>query len=84
MPKFAEVLAYVIFFYSHDRDEPIHYHVSRLNDYNNYAKIWIKGSDVVLEHNKARIPDQDMTKILKYLKQNITRATVFWEEHMSK
>jgi hypothetical protein len=37
-----------------------------------------------MEHNKARIPDQDMTKILKYLKRNSTRATVFWEEHMSK
>jgi hypothetical protein len=84
MPKFAEILSYVIFFYSNDRNEPIHYHISRLNDYNNFAKVWIKDGNVILEHNKARIPDQDMSKILKYLKQNITRAAVFWEEHMNK
>jgi hypothetical protein len=84
MPKFAELMAYAIFFFSGDRDEPIHYHVSRMNDYNNYSKIWIKEGIVVLEHNKARIPEQDINKVVKYMQKNATRAIAFWEEHMSK
>jgi hypothetical protein len=84
VPKFAELLAYAIFFFSADSEEPIHYHVSRINDYNNYSKIWIRDGLVVLEHNKARIPDQDMNKIVKYMQKNIVRATAFWEEHMNK
>jgi hypothetical protein len=84
MPKFAELMAYAIFFYSSDREEPIHYHVSKINDYNNYSKIWIKDGDVILEHNKARIPEQDLNKIVKYMLNNVTRAIAFWEEHMSK
>jgi hypothetical protein len=43
-------MVYAIFFYSADREEPIHYHVSKVNDYNNYSKIWIKDGDVILEH----------------------------------
>jgi hypothetical protein len=48
MPKFAELLSCAIFFYSADREESIHYYISRINDYHNYAKVWIKNDNKVI------------------------------------
>lgn len=46
----------------------------------NATKIWV-GERVILEHNKSKIPDADLLKILRFVSQNKKRIIEQWNKH---
>lgn len=63
MPMLYKLLGYTIYFWSGDAGEPVHVHVCKGRPTENATKIWV-GERVILEHNKSKIPDADLLKIL--------------------
>lgn len=67
-----KLLGYTIYFWSGDAGEPVHVHVCQGRPTENATKIWV-GERVILEHNKSKIPDADLLKILRFVSQNKKR-----------
>jgi hypothetical protein len=78
-PKYGRFLQYNIFFFSNEPGEPPHVHVSLPGTPNNSSKFWLETTSVRLAHNEARIPTHDLTKIEKFLNENMTDIREFWD-----
>lgn len=71
MPFEFEVCGYHIYFWLNENNEPIHFHVAKGKPVENATKFWIlRSGDVLLAHNKSRIPVNDLNKIQKYMRNN--------------
>ena len=69
-------------FFSNENGEPMHVHAYAGTDPKNNAKFWILPDGTVgFAHNKARIPDQDITKIIKFLSVNYAEVVAAWYRH---
>ena len=75
-----KLLGYTIYFWSGDAGEPVHVHVCQGRPTENATKIWV-GERVILEHNKSKIPDADLLKILRFVSQNKKRIIEQWTKH---
>ena len=85
MPKtLLDFMGYCFFFYSNEGDEPVHVHVAKGSPSENNAKFWIRGDEVILEHNKAQIPQSDLNKIKKYISLNKKEVVFSWFRHFGK
>lgn len=80
MPTLYKLLGYTIYFWSGDGSEPVHVHVGRGKPSENDTKIWV-GEQIVLEHNRSRIPDADLLKLLRFIAQNKKRIIEQWNKH---
>ncbi|MDR1013940.1 MAG: DUF4160 domain-containing protein [Coriobacteriales bacterium] len=78
-PKYGRFLQYGIFFFSNEVDEPPHVHVSLPGTPNSSSKFWLDATSVRLAHNDARIPSHDLTRIERYLNENVADILEFWE-----
>ena len=74
-----KLLGYTIYFWSGDAGEPVHVHVCQGRPTENATKIWV-GERVILEHNKSKIPDADLLKILRFVSQNKKRIIEHWNK----
>ena len=75
-----KLLGYTIYFWSGDAGEPVHVHVCQGRPTENATKIWV-GERVILEHNKSKIPDAYLLKILRVVSQNKKRISEQWNKH---
>ena len=80
MPTLYKLSEYTIYFWSGDGSAPVHAHVGKGRTSENDTKIWI-GDKVILEHNRGKIPDSDLLKILRFVAQNKNRIVAQWNEH---
>lgn len=83
LPTLFKFLGYYIYFWSGDGREPVHVHVGKGAPSENDTKIWV-GEKVKLAHNKGKIPDRDLLKILRLVAQNKERIRKAWEIHFGK
>ena len=83
MPTLFKILGYYVYFWSGDANEPVHVHVGKGVPSGNDTKIWV-GDKVELVHNKGRIPEKDLFKILRLVSQNKERIIKAWNEHFNK
>lgn len=67
-----------LFFYSDERDEPVHVHVERDR---NVAKFWL--NPVRLERS-GRFPDHELRQIERMVRDNEKLCIEKWEEHFAK
>ena len=66
MPTLYKFGGYIVFFWSNENNEPIHVHISKGKPSENATKVWLtKGGGCLVEHNKGRIPQHDLTQILE-------------------
>ena len=71
MPFEFEKDGYHIYFWLNENNEPIHFHISKGTPTENATKVWIlQSGDLLLAHNKSRIPQQDLSSVLKYMRNN--------------
>lgn len=80
MPILYKLLGYTIYFWSGNAGEPVHVHVCKGRPTENATKIWV-GERVILEHNKSKIPDADLLKILRFVSQNKKRIIEQLNKH---
>lgn len=77
MPKVIDIRGYKIFFYSNENNEPPHVHISK--NQHSSSKIWLE--PLKIEHNNAKIPKNDLAKILYWLEDNHEKVLSAWYEH---
>ena len=79
MPNVLIVLGYKVYFWINENNEPIHVHISKGKPNGNATKVWITSTgDVIVSHNKSRIPKNDLNKVLAYIRINASYITSFW------
>lgn len=82
MPTLFEIYGYKIFFWSNEEDEPIHVHVAKRKQSANATKIWLPPeSNPVLANNNSRIPQKDLSRILKVVAQNRDTIIARWYDY---
>lgn len=71
MPYELEVYGYHIYFWLNENNEPIHFHIAKGKPTVNATKVWVlRSGDLLLAHNKSRIPTSDLNKVLRYMRSN--------------
>lgn len=78
MPSIFTINGYKIFFWSNESGEPPHIHVAKIPSANS-TKIWLE--PIKIAHNKSRIPQKDLNKILLWLKQNQKNILSAWHNY---
>ena len=79
MPKvLIDFRGYVFFFFSNEKGEPSHIHVSKGKPSANSAKFWIKREGIELVDNGARIPKSDLRDIYEYIYANKAAIVGMW------
>ena len=77
MPTVLIIGPYRFFFYSGDRDEPVHIHVERDN---HTAKFWLKP---VRLQNSGGFKSKELSRIQDLVEENQTKFVEAWNEHFS-
>ena len=85
LPILFELYGYKIFFWSNENGEPIHVHVAKGKQSANATKIWLPAdSNPVVAHNKSRIPQKILMRILKSVAQNRDTIIARWYDYFGK
>ena len=80
-----ELYGYKIFFWSNENNEPVHVHVAKGKQSANATKIWLpQENNPVVAHNKSRIPQKELTRILKSVAQNRDTIIARWYDYFGK
>jgi hypothetical protein len=83
MPVFLRVQGYKIYFWSNENDEPIHFHVTKGDPSSNDTKIWVKEDKTFkIAHNKGKVPDRDLMRILILMHSYVDDYIDVWKEHI--
>ena len=85
LPILFELYGYKIFFWSNENNEPIHVYVAKGKQSANATKIWLPAeSNPVVVHNKSRIPQKDLSRLLKVVAQNRDTIIARWYDYFGK
>lgn len=83
MPSIYNIFGYKISIWSNENNEAIHVHVSKGRPTQNATKLWMyKDGTFHLEHNKSRIPETELNKIIEILERNAEEIRDFWKAYM--
>ena len=64
MPVFLRSSGYKIYFWSNEKGEPIHFHVTKGEPGENDTKIWVlSNGSFKVAHNKGNVPSKDLSRI---------------------
>ena len=75
MPTVLRVGPYRFFFYSGDRDEPIHVHIERDDK---IAKFWL---DPIRLESSGGFNRVDLSRIIKIIEENLDKILEVWNEY---
>ena len=82
MTNLFKINGYTIFFWSNEIYEPIHVHVSKGNPCANATKVWLtKGGGCFIANNNGRIPETDLRKILRLIKNHYFYIVSRWKDY---
>ncbi|MBR5402135.1 MAG: DUF4160 domain-containing protein [Treponema sp.] len=83
MPQFIRAAGYKIYFWSNEKEEPIHFHATKGNPDKNDTKVWLlENGSFKLAHNKGRIPEKDLSKIFSTMQIYYSEYIEFWKTYM--
>ena len=77
MPTVLSVGPYRFFFYSSDKDEPVHIHIERDD---NIAKVWL---DPIRLHNSGGFSRSEINRILSILNERQIELLEAWNDYFS-
>ena len=85
LPILFELYGYKIFFWSNENHEPIYVYVAKGKQSANATKIWLPAeSNPVVAHNRSRIPQKDLSRLLKVVAQNRDTIIARWYDYFGK
>ena len=68
MPTYLQISSYKIYFWSNEKDEPVHFHIAKGSPSENDTKIWLLSSgSFKVAHNKGKIPSKDLNRIFSVM-----------------
>lgn len=86
MPTVFEFLSFKFYFWSNEGQpiEPVHIHISKGRPTENATKYWIhKDGSIERVNNNSQIPEHQLAKIEKFLKNNTDIIVEQWCEHFN-
>ena len=85
MPVYLRTVGYKVYFWSNEKDEPIHFHVTKGDPNENDTKIWVlSNGSFKLAHNKGKIPEKDLSRILSVVQNFYFDFIDFWKSYFSE
>lgn len=79
MPVYLRYSSYKVFFWVHENNEPIHFHITDSEPSENCTKVWIlKDGSFMLAHNKSRIPSRILGRIFAVMRDNLDGYIKQW------
>lgn len=82
MPVYLRVGSYKIYFWSNENNEPVHFHITPGHPGSNDTKVWItKNGNLRLAHNKSRIPERDLFRIMIVMKGYVKDFLADWQNY---
>ena len=82
MPVYLRTSGYKIYFWSNEKDEPIHFHATKGNPSENDTKIWVlSNGSFKLAHNKGKIPEKDLSRIFSAMQNYYSDFIAFWKTY---
>ena len=78
MPTVLNINGYRFFFFSNERNEPIHIHIEKAE---NYAKFWLDPQCVAVNFG---FTSKELREISEVIDENETCIREKWNEHISK
>lgn len=80
MPVFFRYSSYKVFFWVHENDEPIHFHIAEGPPSANSTKVWILADgSFLLANNNSRIPFSVLRRIFAVMQDNLDDYKKQWE-----
>lgn len=87
MPQLLRIGPYVVYFWSNETNplEPIHVHIAEGRPVADGTKIWITSTGkTLLCHNKSKIPDRLLSRLMKLVEANSTEIKQSWLDHFNE
>ena len=79
MPELFRIYGYKIYFWSNENAEPVHVHIAKGKPEANATKLWIlSNGEILLCHNKSRIPKRDLTEVSRVVSRNTEVIVQKW------
>ncbi|MBQ0050478.1 MAG: DUF4160 domain-containing protein [Treponema sp.] len=76
---------YKIYIWSNEKDEPVHFHVTKGDPSENDSKIWVlSNGSFQLAHNKGCIPQKDLTRIFTAMESYYLNFLEFWKNYFGE
>lgn len=80
MPEYLRTAGCKIYFWSNEKDEPIHFHATKGNPSKNDTKIWVlSNGSFKLAHNKGHISEKDLSRIFSAMQGYYFDFINFWK-----
>lgn len=84
MPVYLRTLGYKIYFWSNEKDEPIHFHITKGDPSENDTKIWVlSNGSFKLAHNKGKISKIDLSRIFSIMQSYYYDYLAFWKTYFT-
>ena len=84
MPVYLRTLGYKIYFWSNEKDEPIHFHITKGDPSENDTKIWVlSNGSFKLANNKGKISKSDLSRIFSIMQSYYYDYLAFWKTYFS-
>ena len=85
MPISLRTIGYKVYFWSNEKDEPVHFHVTKGTPDKNDTKIWaLSNGSFKLSHNKGKIPEKDLSRIFSAMQNYYYDFINFWKKYHQK
>ena len=82
LPNLFTVSGYKVYFWSNEKNEPIHVHISKGKPTPNATKIWItKSGGCILAKNGSNIPDKELRELMEFIAAQYFLICDAWREH---
>lgn len=82
MPVFLRSSGYKIYFWSNEKGEPIHFHITKGEPGDNDTKIWVlSNGSFQLAHNKGNVPNKDLSRIFAAMESYYFPFLDFWKTY---
>jgi hypothetical protein len=78
MPTVLNINGYRLFFFSNEKNEPIHIHIEKAE---NYAKFWLDPLFVAVNYG---FTSKELREISEIIEENEALIKEKWNEHFSK
>jgi Domain of unknown function (DUF4160) len=78
MPTVLQIKGYRFFFFSNERNEPVHIHIEKAES---YSKFWLDPLFVAINHG---FTSKELREISEIIEKNETLIRNKWNEHFSK
>ena len=87
MPQLLRIGPYTFYFWSNESEplEPVHVHIVEGRPTPDATKIWITATGrALLCHNKSKIPERVLNRLLRVVEANACEFVQAWREHFGE